>query len=162
MHDVRVAGGGAHEDIRLAYEQTGDRLWRAIRSYSGADDIADEAVAEAFVQALGRGEALRDPSAWIWKSAFAIARGLLAQRFPAAGDAPGETAIDRPSQFDQLAPLLKLSHNDREVLVLRHVAGYTPLEISRLIAISPVAVRVRLHRATSRARELLEEGHVDE
>lgn len=159
MHDVRVPP--AHDLIRALYERSGARLWRSVRAYSGSNEVADEAVAEAFAQALGRGSALRDPEAWVWRTAFVIARGDMARR--RTSDVVGVEA-ERP-QFDapfaDLAPLLALSESDRHLLVLRHVGGYEAGEVAALLGVSVGAVRVRLHRARLRARRLLAEGDND-
>ena len=49
------------------YREQGVRMWRAVLLASGSREVADDAVAEAFAQALRRGEALRDPAAWVWR-----------------------------------------------------------------------------------------------
>ena len=49
-------------------------------AYTGDAELASDAEAEAFAQALRRGEAVDDVAAWVWRSAFRIASGLLATR----------------------------------------------------------------------------------
>src|SRR5207247_3672685 len=49
-------------------------------AFSGDPEIASDSVAEAFAQALGRGDALVDPLAWIWRVAFRVAAGELNER----------------------------------------------------------------------------------
>lgn len=63
--------------IERAYRDDGARLWRAVLAQTGDRDMADDIVSEAFAQALGRGEALVDPRAWVWRAAFRIAMGRL-------------------------------------------------------------------------------------
>jgi len=36
-------------------------------------EVASDAVAEAFAQLIRRGDEVRDPRAWVWRSAFRIA-----------------------------------------------------------------------------------------
>ncbi|MEL6985550.1 MAG: RNA polymerase subunit sigma-24, partial [Actinomycetota bacterium] len=43
------------------------RLWRSLVAYCGDADVAAEAEAEAFTQALARGDELIDPRAWLWR-----------------------------------------------------------------------------------------------
>ncbi len=69
-----------NQSVEALYRQDSDRLWRAVRAFAGDPDIASEAVAEAYAQALRRGPAMRDPAAWIWRSAFHIAAGALKSR----------------------------------------------------------------------------------
>jgi RNA polymerase sigma-70 factor (ECF subfamily) len=147
------------EQLRGVYERTARRLWQSLLAFSGDHDVADEAVAEAFAQAARRGDALRDVEAWIWRTAFAIARGELARRRSALTP-PHHLAEVPPEEYTQdiVKVLRVLDVRDREVLVLRYVADLSHGEIAARCGISPAAARVRLHRATARARNLLE-GH---
>lgn len=154
-HRNLVANGLEH--VRDVYGATHERLWRSVVAFAGDRDIADEAVAEAFAQAVRRGDSLRDVEAWVWRAAFAIARGELSRRRPpptSDGDEPAEI----PPEYtrDVIAVLRALDLRDREVLVLRYVADLTHPEIARRCGITPAAARVRLHRARLRARRLLE------
>ncbi len=72
---VSVDGG-----VELLYREHGERLWRAVMAFTGDREVASDAVAEAFAQALRRGDAIRDPLRWIWRAAFRIAAGELKER----------------------------------------------------------------------------------
>ena len=67
-------------NLERIYREHGDRLWWAVLAFSGDREVASDAVAEAFAQALRRGEGLRDPLAWIWRVAFRVAAGELKRR----------------------------------------------------------------------------------
>jgi RNA polymerase sigma-70 factor (ECF subfamily) len=150
---------GGLEQLREIYERSHRRLWRSLLAFSGDRDVADEAVAEAFAQAARRGEALDDVEAWIWRSAFAVARGELARRHSRRAPCPDMPRMSLPEYTHDVVALLgALDLRDREVLVLRYVADMSHAEIAARCEISPAAARVRLHRATARARALLE-GH---
>lgn len=142
-----------------------DRLWRALVAYCGDADVATEAEAEAFTQALARGDELIDPKAWLWRSAFKIAAGLLADRrktsaavveddhldrldLPTTGDLAGDASL---AEFVDL--LQDLSEQQRSVVVLRYAAGFLPAEIAELLGTTPGTVRVQLHRAHTQLRE---------
>ena len=56
-------------DLEAVYREHGDRLWWAVLAFSGDRDVASDATSEAFAQALRRGDALREPLAWIWRAA---------------------------------------------------------------------------------------------
>lgn len=47
------------QTVEAAYRTDGDRLWRAILASAGDPDVASEAVAEAYAQALRRGASIR-------------------------------------------------------------------------------------------------------
>lgn len=147
------------ERVRRVYETDHARLWRSVYAFSGSRPIADDSVAEAFAQVLRRGDAVDDVGAWVWASAFAIARGELKRRSGTVSAAHGE---DRASDVDDdpglgavLGRLSAMTHDDRELIVLCHVGGWKPRELASVLGIPAGTLRVRLHRATARARVLL-------
>ena len=145
------------ERVRAVYETDHARLWRSIYAFGGSRDVADEATAEAFAQALRRGDEVRDVAAWVWRSAFAIARGELQRRRRGDGELPdGSMTDDADGLADLLHRLAALSDQDRELIVLCHVGGWKPGELAAVLGEPAGRIRVRLHRATERAREILE------
>ncbi|HWL41666.1 MAG TPA: sigma-70 family RNA polymerase sigma factor [Ilumatobacter sp.] len=148
---------GAADRVRAVYEADHARLWRSLYAFSGSSEVADEAAAEAFAQALRRGDEIRDVAAWVWRSAYAIARGELQRRRRTGAGVPPERPAPEPDELTGLlATLAELPEADRELIVLCHVAGWRPGELAAVLDANPGAIRVRLHRATTRARELLE------
>jgi len=55
--------------------------------------------------------------------------------------------------------LQQLSPQQRQCAVLHYYAGYPPRDIARLIGSTPNSVRVQLHTARKRLRNLLEVPH---
>ena len=51
--------------LERVYRDHGDRLWRAVLAFAGDPEVASDAVAEAFAQALRRGDAIREPDRWV-------------------------------------------------------------------------------------------------
>ena len=70
----------ATTDLEAVYREDGARLWRALYAYSNDAELASDAAAEAFAQALGRGSAIRDVRSWVWRAAFRLAAGDLKNR----------------------------------------------------------------------------------
>ena len=142
--------------VEQAYRETGDRLWWAVLAFAGDRDVASDAVAEAFAQALRRGDEVRVVEAWVWRAAFRIAagelqrRGRLTDRVPDATYEPFE-ATDRV--FDLLPTL---PAKQRAAVVLHYYADKPVAEIADILGCSPTTVSVHLHRGRSRLRELLE------
>ncbi len=135
------------------------RLWRSLLAYSGDRSLADDAVAEAFAQALRRGPGIDDVTGWVWRAAFSIAAGQLAARRRYETN-----VIDRPSPDsvpDEVVALVdalgRLSLQDRQIVVLSLVAGWPSHDVGRLVGLEPGTVRVRLHRAKKSLRHHLEE-----
>jgi RNA polymerase sigma-70 factor (ECF subfamily) len=153
------AGTRTDERVRVAWDTHKDRLWRAVLAWSGDPDVASEAVAEAFAQALRRGDAIDDVGRWAWRAAFRIAGGLLADRRrtePVDGLALADPAAWPDEVAALLAALDRLPEADRAVVVLAYVGGWPAADIADLLGSTAGAVRVRLHRARRRLREDLE------
>src|SRR6266545_5954363 len=84
---------GVERDIKRLYRDSAPQLWRAIYGFAGGRrHLAEDAVAEAFARAIERAREIRDPLAWIYRTAFRIAsRELQRERRgpPALPDPPG-------------------------------------------------------------------------
>ena len=121
--------------------------------------MADDAVAEAFAQALRRGHALRDPAAWVWRVAFRVAAGELKERgrMEAFIDDPVAGLPDR--FLDVWRAIAMLPMKQRASVVLADYAGWSHREIARALDSSVSAVGVHVHRARKRLRDLLEDDH---
>ena len=140
--------------IEGVYEQHGTRLWKAVYLYSGDREVANDAVAEAFAQALRRDD-LRSPDRWVWRTAFLIAAGDLARR---RREAHGfaDVAYQLPDETAELILALpRLSPKQRAAIVLHYHSGYTLREVAEIIGSTPSAVGVHLHRGRKHLRELL-------
>ncbi len=154
------------DPIEEVYRSQHRRLWTSLLAFTGDPDLAAEAEAEAFSQAVTRGDDIRNPRAWVWRSAFKIAAGMLADRraawqeTPPAGEASGETeaagAQPDASLTEFLDLLGTLSQQQRLVVVLRYAGDFKPTEIAELLETTPGTVRVQLHRAHQHLRERID------
>src|SRR5438093_5001408 len=99
--DDAVATTAIADRVERCYREQAERLWRSILLFSGSTDVASEAVAEAFAQALRRGDGIRDVDAWVWRAGFRIASGDLARR--RAAPARLTTASDRGVEMPEPA-----------------------------------------------------------
>jgi DNA-directed RNA polymerase specialized sigma24 family protein len=143
--------------LERVYREHGTRLWRSLFLSCGSREVADDAVAEAFAQALRRGRALRDPAAWVWRAAFRIAAGELKERGRMTTFAT-EPVNGMPEPFvDLWRALALLPLNQRASVVLADYAGWSHREIAKALGSSASAVGVHVHRARKRLRDLLEE-----
>jgi RNA polymerase sigma-70 factor (ECF subfamily) len=133
------------------------KMWRAVTAWSGDPELAADAVAESFSQALGRGSAVEAPDRWIWKAAFRIAAGELARRArePAA---VADAAVELPeSVADLVAALRSLPSQQRMAAVLRLYADLPTARAATIMGCTPTTVRVHLMQARRRLRTLLED-----
>ena len=146
------------ERLELVFREHGDRLWRALVAYSGDREVADDALGEAFAQALGRGDALRDPAAWIWRTAFVLARRELKDRSPLFPLM--ETSYEMPEPLPHLfEALAKVSPNERLAVLLHDYADRPTDEIAAVLGASRATVHVHLSKGRRKLRRLLEEDH---
>src|ERR1044071_1431841 len=108
------------DDVERTYRTEAERLWHALVLFGGDPEVASDAVSEAFAQAIARGSAVQDLSAWVWKSAFNIARGDLKRRGRHTLAVP-ELPADVPTEtIDVVRALAKLSPKQRASVVLHH------------------------------------------
>ena len=145
--------------VKAAYERLHPRLWHALYAYSGDAELAADAEAEAFTQAIRRGSGIRDLDAWVWRTAFRVAGGMLAERrrVSLVAEPVEQPQEDATPALDLLAELADLSDQQRAVVVLRYVGGFAPIEIADLLHTTPGSVRVQLHRAHARLRVTMED-----
>ena len=142
-------------ELEVVYREHGARLWRAVLLATGSREVADDAVAEAFAQALRRGRAVRDPAAWVRRAAFRIAAGELKERGRAAQPL-GEPSYDLPEPAaDVTAALRQLPAQQRAAMVLHYYADRPIREIAETLGTSASTVAVHLHRGRNRLRALL-------
>lgn len=145
-------------ELERVYTEVGPQLQRAILLYSGDPEVASDAVAEAFAQALRRGDAISDPAAWVWRAAFRIAAGELKRR----RERPVVPQVDAggyevpPASIDLMRALARLTPKQRAAVVLHHLAGYPARDVARIIDSTQAAVFVHLSQGRRRLRELLE------
>jgi RNA polymerase sigma-70 factor (ECF subfamily) len=165
--DATVALIHERPTVEAAYRADADRLWRAVFAWSGDAEVASDAVAEAFAQLVHRGDAVRDPSAWAWRTAFRVAAGALKSRRaaervraiaggPSAAVRTAEPAyLDRYGDPDLLAALARLSDGQRAAVILFYYADLPIAEIASRLGSNQLAVRANLSRGRRRLRQLL-------
>jgi len=160
MEEVTRSDGGAGA-IERSYRANGSRLWHALLLFSGSVDVADEALAEAYAQAVARGDAIRDVDAWTWRAAFKVAGGELQRRRAQATEVLPDLPAEVPQgTIDLVNALRSIAPRQREALILHHYAGYSTKEIARVLGSTSPAVAMLMDRGRRKLRPLLEERDV--
>jgi RNA polymerase sigma-70 factor, ECF subfamily len=154
-------GTEAH-DFDALFRDAGSGVFRTLYAYTGGRrDVAEEAMAEAFARALARSDTIRDPVAWIYRTAFRIANDeLRAER--RRGSAPVDVEASPPELSGLMEALRTLSPSQRAAIVMRHVLDLDVAEIAKRMGTAAPTVRVHLHRGRKRLRELLGAEEVDD
>jgi RNA polymerase sigma factor (sigma-70 family) len=139
------------------YRDESPRLWRAIFAYAGDRDVASDAVAEAFTQAISRGSAIDDPASWIWTTSFKVAAGELKRRSSI------RQHVDTGDEYEAAEPLLpvliealmRLSPSQRAVVVLHDYADRPTNEIAQTLDMKLPTIHVHLSQGRKRLRDYL-------
>ncbi len=149
-------------DFDALFREAGTGVFRTLYAYTGGRrDIAEEAMAEAFARALARSGTIRDPIAWIYRTAFRLANDeLRAER--KRGPAPIEEGSPPPELSGLIEALRRLSPNQRAAIVLRHVLDLDVPEVAHRMGTAIPTVRVHIHRGRKKLRELLGAEEVDD
>jgi DNA-directed RNA polymerase specialized sigma24 family protein len=154
-----MGGVGGQDRVESVYRRVHLRLWRSLLAFTGDAELASDAEAEAFAQVLRRGDAVDDVEAWVWRSAFRIASGLLAARSsPTAHRAVEACTPPSGSVAEFLGLLADLSPQQRACVALRYVGDYTSPEIGELLGTTEGTVRVQLNRAHAALRDTITEA----
>jgi RNA polymerase sigma-70 factor (ECF subfamily) len=161
------------EVVRLTYRQVYTQALRLVRDRQEAEDVAQEAYLRVFRGLAGfRGDAQFDT--WLYRIVANSAmshlrrRGRFGEVTAEPTARPAETAWDpqmaeRAADRDALQTALdSLPQSLRSVVILRDVYGLSSQEIGDRLGLSEGAVKVRVHRARRRLRDLLFPGDGDE
>jgi RNA polymerase sigma-70 factor (ECF subfamily) len=156
-------------DFAGLYRRHAPAVYRYGLFLSGSHATAEDIVAETFVRVWGARE--RVEVATVSAYLLAIARnvflkGLRGQRQEAQLYQPGEELGRPPDEAREssdelrrvLAQLRTLPEADRTALLLRADEGLSYQEIARVLGITPVSARVKVHRARARLAALREGG----
>jgi RNA polymerase sigma-70 factor (ECF subfamily) len=157
---VRGAQRGSASDLEALFRLHWPRAHRAaylvVHDAAAAEDIAQESFLAA-IRALDRFDRRRPFGPWLhrivvnraidWTRARQLrAEAELGESVPAPEQAP-------PLDGTLLAALAGLGPEQRAVVVLRHLLGYTPGEIAELLSLPRGTVNSRLRRALDSLKE---------
>jgi RNA polymerase sigma-70 factor (ECF subfamily) len=142
-------------------------LYNAAYRMVGSREDAQDIVQSAFVKAWEK-LASFDPHyrffSWIYRIVVNESLNSRTRRVPTRSLDPDLPAPGGPEQAAQLSEreaclqsaLLRLSTDDRNVLILRHFADLSYAEIAEALGLSDKTVKSRLHEARQRLGRMLE------
>jgi RNA polymerase sigma-70 factor, ECF subfamily len=161
---VRAAQRGSAEAFAELFRRHWPRAhraaWLVVHDATAAEDVAPEAFLAA-VRSLDRFDRRRPFGPWLHRIVvnraidYARARELRRE----VSDAGIEPAVmDRPEApgDDVLAALAALPPDQRAVIVLRHLLGFTPGEIASALGLARGTVNSRLRRGLDGLQEAVE------
>lgn len=148
------------------YEIYSTDMFRFAYYYTGSSAAAEDCVSEAVLIAFRKIGELRNISSfksWL----FRILRNCCIANYRRSAK---ETLTDETRQsvhsFEKesddkvslASALLRLSPEDREIIILHYCNGYTSKEISLMLTINENTVRSRIMRGTEKLRKELKDG----
>jgi RNA polymerase sigma-70 factor, ECF subfamily len=147
------------QQLEQLFRTDGARLWRALVAFTADPDLASEARAEAFAQALAHKGELRSAAAWVWTTSFRVARGLLREKRSrrVLPDPTGDPYWLPDPIRDLVSALATLPPKQRLAIVLHDYADRPTGEVAAILGSSRATVHVHLSAARKRLRPLLEE-----
>jgi RNA polymerase sigma-70 factor (ECF subfamily) len=169
---VREILDGRSDSYGILVERYQDVLYRhAVRMTRTPDDAAD-IVQRALVKGFRRLRDCREPDrvgGWLFRITSNLCKDYLKDRRRdevGLDDAPAlvasrgnpETELDRTELGLVLErALARLSEDQREAFLLKHVEDRSYEEMSELLEVSVSALKMRVHRAREQLRDLLSE-----
>jgi len=158
LDDVADARVKEATGLEAVYRDEGPAMWHALLAFTADRTVAEDALSEAFAQALARGDALHDPARWVWRVAFRVAAGDLRGRRREAGVLDEEPTYEMPEPIQPVIDALaRLSPNQRLAVVLHDYADRPVAEVAATIGSSRATVYVHLSQGRNRLRALLED-----
>lgn len=150
------------EEFAAAVTEHGRRMYRAARSVLDSDADAEDAVAQAVLQAWQSLHKLRDKGAvrpWLVKiavnCAYAQRRGQ--GRVVYLDDLPQEPAAPEPQRYDGLWEAVSALPPERRVVVTLFYYEEMPVgQIAKCLGVPAGTVKSRLSRARAQLKELLQ------
>lgn len=166
---VRAVLSGDVDQFSVLVRRYRDRYARYATHMLGSIDAAEDAVQDAMVRAYTNLAQCREPdnfAGWFFlilrNRCFAERRRTrwesgLENVGEVAAPEQTESALERSEVVQSVQrALLHLTTEQREVFVLKHVEGLSYEEIAGRLSTSVAALKMRMHRAYDRLRELLE------
>jgi RNA polymerase sigma factor (sigma-70 family) len=156
---------GAPEELVAFVGREHPRLVRAVSLLLDDRSVAEEVAQEALLRAASRWETVRGldaPGAWVHRVAINLATSQLRRRQlerRARHRVAREEVAPAPDTAEALVireAMHRLAPEQRRVLVLRYVLGWTAEEIGGLDGATGEAVRQRLQRARAALRNHLD------
>ncbi len=168
VHDVLNGNQQAYAILVARYQ---DMLYRHAARMTGRPDEASDIVQAAFIKGYENLESCRDAErvgAWLFRINANQCKDYLKSRrrknlrlddaapLPSDSGDPEESA-ERVQLRDRITEALeRLSPEEREAFVLKHIEGFSYHEMADMLDASVPALKMRVHRAREGLQNLLE------
>ena len=169
---VLDAQKGGQEGFTRLYQAVAPSLYRTALYTLGNSHDAEDVVSETFIEAYRGLGALRDPQAfmpWIYRILSARCNRKIREYVRARNEMDIDELLHLPGDQDEfsqtvqqrtdlLRALQQLGDEERQIVILSVVDGYTAREIAQIIQAPQGTVSSKLFRAFKKMRKYLEGG----
>jgi RNA polymerase sigma-70 factor (ECF subfamily) len=164
---VRRVLAGDVEQYRFLVERYRTEFGRYAVAAVGDRDTAQDAMQEAFIRAFDALATCREPDrfgAWFFRILTNQCRNAVARRrdavpveeFDPPGGEPADQGLERGELGAALeAALARLTPEQREAFVMKHVDGRSYEEMAELLGAGVDALKMRVHRARDAMRSMM-------
>jgi RNA polymerase sigma-70 factor (ECF subfamily) len=173
VEKVDAARRGDKESFAQVYESVAPDLYKVALYTLGNFHDAEDVVSETFMEAYKGIAKIREPAsfrAWIFKILSARCKHKIAEYIAGKSNfniedfsvtlvEEGDLAADVAEKATVLKAMSMLGEQERLILVLSVVNGYTTKEISRILASPQGTVSSKMHRALAKMRKILGQNY---
>lgn len=165
---VRSAKEGNRESFAQVYDMIAPELYRVALYTLGNEQDAEDAVSETFVEAYKGIKNLRDEGSfkrWMMTILSVRCKRHIAGYIKERKNIDIDDILEEPSMPDGVSPSDKisvwdavgtLSEDERQIIMLATVQGYTTREVSEMLELPHGTVSSKLHRTLKKLRRILE------
>lgn len=167
---VRAVLDGHREMYRILVRRYEEPLFLHARRMVGGDDLAADMVQRAFVKGFRKLRTCREPEkvgGWLYRITSNLCKDHLKSRRQddvSLEDAPPlssergdpDEALERRELREEIeAALDRLTPDQREAFLLKHLEGRSYTEMSEILDASVSALKMRVHRARDELQTIL-------
>jgi len=153
------------EEFERIYREHSKFIYRTAYRITGNSEDAEDAMQTLFMRILHRelpADFSRNPRAYLYRAAVNISLNIVRdRRFCSEDRGQRDPASQEASRGEEQAretlrqAMAELSPKAAEILVLRHVHGYSDAEIAKFLGTSRGTIAVSLFRTRSRLRRVI-------
>ncbi len=163
---VSQAKEGNTESFELVYAQAAPDLYKVALYTLGNTHDAEDVVSETFIEAYKGIKNLRDPARfrpWIMRILSIRCKRRIAQYIKDKNSIDIDEILDLSAdgedstqKIEVLEALNNLRRDERTVIVLSVLQGYTTKEIAKIMGSPQGTISSKLHRSLKKMKEMLE------
>lgn len=159
-------------DLEQLFTEFHEKLYKYLYLRCGRHrETAEDMTQQVFYKAWKKREQYCPSKSSVQNWLYAIARNEVVDYYRSSEkkfqqlSEPDESAIctesnEREVLLSQVLSRVELlSPDEKELIILHYIQGLAPRDISRILGITYIATKVRIHRALSKLKQLMEVNH---